>query len=204
MARQNTAARRKAGPRRQVVTRYRVATGADAERERILAAGRDGTPWRQWAPVLDDDRRGALPGISGIVDTVRGMSLTFSLVPETRAADARTVCSMVATPTASYLASIARITSVAAGRQRSTGPRDLEVELRCAKRSIEDVVIRLSVTNRGDVATAATLVMRFGSLDPDPTHDSGSRDPSTDRAASAAPTFRCIGGGRADGCLHRR
>ena len=90
-------------------THRKPSNGADAERERILATDRDGAPWRRWAPMLDDVRRGALPGISGVADETRGISLAFELTPETRAADDRTVCSMVATPTASYLESTVRI-----------------------------------------------------------------------------------------------
>jgi len=141
------------------MARRPVATGAAAERARVLAADRDGVPWRCWVPILDDRGMGTLPGISGLAHETSGLRLAFALVSPDGAAGAATVVSMIAAPTASYLHSSVRIHTAAVG----TG--ELEIQLRCAKRAPEDIVIRLAVTNRGSAAVAADLITRLGSTD---------------------------------------
>ena len=94
-----------------------------------------------------------------MADETSGLRLIVGLASRTRHAGARMVCSMVATPTASYLESTVR-----------TAPTDvddgyLEVGLRFAKRAPEDIVIRIAVTNRGLRPAVAELITQLGSSD---------------------------------------
>jgi hypothetical protein len=163
------------------MTRRYVPTGADAERCRLAAADRDGVPWRRWAPMMDRTGAGALPGISGVVDEMEGLALTFTLAPRSRSAAASTVRSLVATPTASYLRSVVRTGRTTGNHQTAGDRRDLEVDLRCAKRAPEDIVIRMAITNHGHAPATTTLTTRLGTTD-----DRWDDDP-TDRPAFRAP-----------------
>ena len=144
------------------MARRPVATGADAERARIRAAERDGVPWRRWAPIIDDGGGGSLPGISGLADEASGLRVTVALASPDWDPAAVAVRSLVVTPTASHVSST--VSSASAAGQPSGVPDDhgLEVELRCAKRAPEDIVIRISVTNQGLLPARAAVTIRLG------------------------------------------
>jgi len=152
------------------MSRPGVALGADAERARIHAADRDGVAWRRWRPVTV---RGAMLAME---DQVSGLRMTIEITGLDHSAG-----QLLGTPTASFV----RASGGASETAGATSSQGLVVVATAAKRSPEDIVLRVDVTNTGLAPTTPEVAVRLAFLDP-----SAEPDPALLIGDGSRPTVR--------------
>ncbi|MCY7417846.1 MAG: hypothetical protein LH650_05005 [Chloroflexi bacterium] len=141
------------------MTRRDVALGAEAERARIHAADRDGVAWRRWRPVTVGG------AVLAMEDQASGLRMTIEVTDgttATRSATHITARQVLGTPTASFVLATDGAPE-AAGATRGDG---LLVVVTAAKRSPEDIVLRVDVTNAGIRPSTPEVGIRLAFRDP--------------------------------------
>ena len=150
------------------MSRPDLALGAEAERARIHAADRDGVAWRRWRPVTVS---GAVLAMEDQLSDLQVTIMASDRTPATASATADTTQTapmdhtaprIVGTPTASFVLA-SEGASAAAG---APSDDDLLVVATAAKRSPDDLVLRVDVTNAGMVPTTQNVVVRLAFREP--------------------------------------